>query len=125
MEESKPNGERIQNRPTFYPYTDIYENENALILVAEMPGVDEKSLDICLEKEILTIKGHIEESKLEEGYRCIHSEYSPTGDYERIFTVSDQIDSEKIEAAIKNGVLKMILPKAKKSKAKKINVKVE
>ena len=117
--------ERTSDRLTFVPLADIYETEKKdLVLLLDMPGVDEKSLDISLEKDILTIKGSVEEPKIEEGYRCSHAEYR-YGNYERSFTLSDKVDGDKIEATIKNGVLKLTLPKEYKNKAKKINVKSE
>ena len=124
--ESQPMSvERTHERVAFVPYTDIYENEDALILIMDMPGVDEKSLDVQLEKELLTIKGRAEDPKLEPGYRQLYTEYR-YGDYERSFTVSEKVDSDKIEATVKDGVLRLTLPKSKKSaKVKKIAVKNE
>lgn len=110
--------ERIRNVKTFIPRVDIYETKDALFLVADMPGVDEKSVDVQLEKNILTITGcvYTDEGK---GRSIVYSEYE-TGDYERTFTLSDEIDSEKIKATVKNGVLRLELPKAEKAKPKKI-----
>jgi HSP20 family molecular chaperone IbpA len=121
--ESEPTTvERTHSRPTFIPATDIYETENTLVVVADMPGVDDKSIDIQLEKGILKITGHVEPPQIAEGYRPSYWEYQ-VGDYERSFTVSDEIDSDKIEASIKDGVLKLQLPKSEKLKPRKIPVK--
>jgi len=116
--ESTTATERIRNVKTFTPRVDIYETKDALVLVADMPGVDEKSVDVQLEKNILTITGcvYTDEAK---GRSIVYSEYE-TGDYERTFTLSDEIDSEKIKATVKNGVLRLELPKAEKAKPKKI-----
>ncbi len=113
--------ERIRNVRTFVPRVDIYEAKDALFLIADMPGVDEKSVAVELEKNILTINGrvNIDETPVKS---LVYSEYE-TGDYERTFTLSDEIDREKIHATVKNGVLRLELPKAEKIKPKKITVK--
>jgi HSP20 family protein len=115
--------ERIRNIKTFVPHVDIYETKDALFLSADMPGVDEKSVDVELEKNILTITGRvtIEETKDKS---IVYSEYE-VGDYERTFTLSDEIDRERIYAIVKNGVLRLELPKTEKVKPKKIAVKAE
>jgi len=115
--------ERTHTRPTYIPPTDIYEKSNALVVVADIPGVDEKSVNVHLEKGILTITGHVPVEEKKE-YRLLHCEYE-TGDYQRNFAVTEDIDPEKIEAAIKNGVLTLTLHKAEKAKARKIPIRVE
>jgi len=85
-----------------------------------MPGVDEKSVDINLEKNILSIYGKVDLSTPDD-VRLVYSEYG-IGDYQRSFTLSGEIDKDKIKATLKNGVLKLILPKAEPLKAKKITV---
>jgi len=82
--------------------------------------VDEKHVDITVEKNILTIKGHMDEEKT-EGFTPVFSEYG-TGDYYRSFSLSDEVDKDKIEAKIKNGVLTLTLPK-KAPETKTITVK--
>ena len=86
-----------------------------------MPGVDEKSIDITLEKSVLTLLGRVEQ-ETHEGYCAAYVEYE-AGDYERAFTLSDEIDRDRIEASVKNGVLRLTLPKAEPVKLRKINVK--
>lgn len=115
--------ERTHTRPTYIPPTDIYETETALVVMADMPGVDENSLNINLEKGVLTITGKVPEEE-KSGYRLLYSEYK-SGDYQRSFTISEEINTEKIEAAIKNGILTITLPKAEKVKARKIPIRVE
>jgi HSP20 family protein len=107
----------------YVPNTDIMEQQNCIVLTADMPGVDESSIDITLEKNVLTIYGKVE-PEVHENYRLVYSEYG-IGDYRRAFTLSDEIDREKIEAAVKNGVLRLILPKVEKAKTKKIPIKAE
>ena len=113
--------ERIRNVKTFVPRVDIYETKEALFLIADMPGVDEKSVDVELEKNILTITGRVNIDE-EKDKSIVYSEYE-VGDYERTFTLSEEIDREKINATVKNGVLRLELPKAEKAKPKKIAIK--
>ena len=113
--------ERIRNVKTFVPRVDIYENKDSLFLLADMPGVDEKTVDIELEKNVLTITGRVENGQVKDA-AMIYSEYE-IGDYERVFTLSDQIDRDKIVATVKNGVLRLELPKAEEVKPKKIAIK--
>jgi len=112
--------ERIRNVKTFIPRVDIYETKDALFLIAEMPGVDEKTVDVELEKNVLTISGRVEDGKVKD-YNLVFSEYE-VGDYERTFTLSDEIDRDKIKAHVKQGVLRLELPKAEKVKPKKIAI---
>jgi len=112
--------ERIRNVKTFVPRVDIYENKDALYLIADMPGVDEKTVDIELEKNLLTITGRVENGRIAEA-TMMYSEYE-IGDYERVFTLSEEIDRDKIVATVKNGVLRLELPKAEKVKPKKITI---
>jgi len=115
--------ERTRNRKVYVPKVDIYETGDSMVLIADMPGVDESSVDLTLEKNILTITGAVAPSSM-EGYSLAYTEYD-TGDYQRAFTISEEMDRDRIEATVKNGVLKIVLYKAKESKAKKINIKAE
>jgi HSP20 family protein len=112
--------EKIRNVKTFVPRVDIYETKEALFLIADMPGVDEKTVDVELEKNILTISGHVENGKVKD-YNLVFSEYE-VGDYEREFTLSDEIERGKIKAIVRQGVLRLELPKAEKIKPKKIAI---
>lgn len=113
--------ERIRNVKTFVPRVDIYETKESIFLIADMPGVDEKSVDVELEKNNLTIAGYVNIDK-EKDRSIVYSEYE-IGDYERSFTLSDEIDRDKICATVKDGVLRLELPKAEKAKPKKISIK--
>ena len=112
--------EKIRNVKTFVPRVDIYEKKEAIFLIADMPGVDEKNVDVELEKNILTISGRVENGKMKD-YNLVFSEYE-VGDYEREFTLSDEIDRDKIMATVRQGVLRLELPKAEKVKPKKIAI---
>ncbi len=112
--------ERIRNVKTFVPRVDIYETKDALFLIADMPGVDENTVDVEMEKNILTISGRVDNGKVKD-YSLVFSEYE-VGDYERTFTLSDEIDRDKIKATVRQGVLRLELPKAEKVKPKKIAI---
>lgn len=115
--------ERTRARRVFSPRVDIIERKGDILVTADMPGVDETSVDINLEKNVLTIYGAIEDEPL-AGHEPYYTEYG-LGDYERAFTLSDEIDRDRIRATVKNGVLKLVLPKAEATKSRKIAVKAE
>jgi HSP20 family protein len=119
--ERPDSGERTTARPTYLPPTDIYETPEDIVVLAEMPGVAPEDVDITLERRVLTIRGRAAERR-HPGYQQIHAEYS-SGDYERVFTLSEDIDRERISATHKDGVLHLILPKAESAKARKIALK--
>ena len=113
--------ERTRDRLAFVPRADIYETEEAIVVVADMPGVSENTLDITLEKGVLTLNGTVE-PEAPEGYSLAYSEYR-VGDYVRSFSLSDEIDQEAIEATLKDGVLRLTLAKITEARTKKIAVK--
>jgi HSP20 family protein len=120
-EAQQPAGtEWTKTKKVYVPQVDIFEAKDRIVLVADMPGVDEKSVDVVLEKNILTITGSTE-AEAHKGYNMTYSEYD-MGDYQRAFTISDEVNRDNIEASVKNGVLKITLHKAEKAKAKKISV---
>lgn len=112
--------ERTEAGRYYSPYTDIYELPDRVVVVMEMPGVDKSALDITLEKSVLTVTGNIDSQAYEE-LQPIYTEYN-VGNFSRTFTVSRQIDSAKISAAIEDGVLKIELPKAGEAVARRIEV---
>ena len=120
---SLPTAERASTRRVFSPRADIYETPEEIVVVAELPGVTEESLDITLEHRELTIRGATAPT-VPSGYRLIYSEYGE-GDYERRFVLADSIDRTGIAAELKNGVLHLHLPKVKEALARKIPVKAE
>lgn len=113
--------ERTRECRCFIPRSDIFETEDRIVVVSDMPGVDENSVDITLEKNVLTINGNVDTNE-PEGYSLAWAEFE-TGDYQRSFRISNEIDHEKIEATIKDGVLRLNLPKVEQAKLKKIQVK--
>jgi HSP20 family molecular chaperone IbpA len=121
--ESPEKGELTRSRKIYTPAVDIIERKDDIVVIADMPGVDDKAVDITLEKNVLTIYGRVD-ADIPEKHTLYMSEYG-VGDYQRVFTLTDEVDREKIQATVKNGVLKILLPKAEVVKTKKISVKAE
>ena len=96
------------------------ETDNAVVVSMEMPGVDKSSIDIRLDKGVLTVKGTIDPAKY-ESLRPIYSEYN-VGNFVRTFAVSTKIDSAAISAKVADGVLTVELPKVKEALARRIDV---
>jgi len=115
--------ERTPRRPIFSPPVDILETPEEIIVRADLPGVDETSVECTLEAGILTIRGTARDDTPQE-LRLIDGEYVP-GDFERVFELSEEINQEKIRASIRNGVLELRLPKGDQAKARKIEIKAE
>lgn len=111
-----------QTRPglVFTPSVDIFENDKEIVLLADMPGVSAKDLNIDLRDNILTLSGDTTDEKIPNA-RFIISEYQ-TGKYYRQFTISKGVNQEKIEANLKDGVLRLILPKIEKAMPRQITV---
>lgn len=114
-------GQRMPPRPTFLPPADIYETKDSIVVLTEMPGVSSDGVDISLERRVLMIRGRSTGNE-HRGYQQVYGEYSD-GDYERVFTLSENIDRDRIEATLKDGVLQLVLPKAEAAKARKIELK--
>ncbi|HPD61615.1 MAG TPA: Hsp20/alpha crystallin family protein [Thermodesulfobacteriota bacterium] len=106
----------------FVPMVDIFETDEELTILADMPGVKADNLKIDLDNNILTMIGDVEAPE-SPGERDILREYQ-TGRYFRQFTVSDVIDQSKIEAVLTDGVLRLRLPKAETAKPRQIPVQV-
>ncbi len=107
---------------TYLPDVDIYETPDSLWLWAEMPGVDERSIGVNLEKGVLTIEGRVA-LKEYENLAPVYTEYR-VGNYLRRFTLSSEIDTSRIAARIAHGVLELELPKSEQMKPRRITVTV-
>jgi len=105
----------------FLPTADIYETNDALNVVLEMPGVDKNSVDIRVEDGVLKIEGRLEFSKY-QGLQPLYTEYN-VGHYSRSFRLSSKIDQNKIAAELNDGVLSLVLPKVEEAKPRTIQVK--
>lgn len=111
-----------QTRPgrTYLPPVDIFETDNALWLWADMPGVQEDSIEINVDRNMLSIEGRV---GLED-YRDlapVYIEYR-VGNYQRRFTLSNAIDTNKIHARLTDGVLELELPKVESAKPRRIAI---
>jgi HSP20 family protein len=113
--------EATRTEPVFTPPTDIIETASGVQMVLDMPGADPDSLDITLDNRVLRISAR-SASSAPDGLALVHAEYRD-GSYERSFTVSEPIDAARIEAVLKDGVLRLTLPKAAPSPAARISVK--
>ncbi|MBE3126632.1 MAG: Hsp20/alpha crystallin family protein [Acidobacteria bacterium] len=103
------------------PSVDIYENENEVVLAAEIPGVDEKDVEIKVEDNTLTLRGErrFEKETKEENYHRIERSY---GSFFRSFALPSYIDQDHIEAEHENGVLKIRMPKRAEIKSRKVKI---
>ncbi len=110
----------------FYPSVDVKEGEKEIVVKAELPGLEEKDIEVLLAEDALTIKGEKKEEKEDKGKNYYHMERS-YGSFHRVIHLPVEVDANKVEAAFKNGVLSVVLPKTEKAKAagKKINIKTE
>ena len=113
--------ERTRDRSCYLPKTDIFETDNEIVLIADVPGADQKSVDITLEKNVLSINAFVDDD-IPNDFDRVYTEFE-SGDYQRSFRLSDEIDQNKIEAVVSNGKLRLRLPKAEPAKAKKITIK--
>ncbi|HEY2388495.1 MAG TPA: Hsp20/alpha crystallin family protein [Candidatus Binatia bacterium] len=105
---------------TYVPDVDIYETADSMYLWADMPGVEEKSLNVRLDDGVLTIEGQVVLKEYEH-LAPVYTEYK-VGNYERRFTVSRDVDADKIAARLTNGVLALELPKAERAKPRQITI---
>jgi len=104
----------------FLPATDIFESDHALTMLVEMPGVSKESVEVKVEGDILTIDGRIDFSKY-EGLQPLYTEYN-VGNFSRTFQLSNEIEQAGIKAELKDGVMKLVLPKAERAKPRRIEI---
>lgn len=105
----------------FVPAADIYEAENDLTIILEMPGVEKKNVNIDVADGVLSVEGRIDLTKY-QGLQPLYTEYN-IGHYARSFRLSSKIDQNKIVAEMKDGVLSLKLPKIEEAKPRTIQVK--
>ena len=108
---------------SFAPAVDVYEDEHKVSLKIEVPGIDEKDIDVRVENNTLTVHGErkIEKEEKEENYRRVERHY---GTFTRTFTLPQTVDTEKVSATYDKGVLKIALPKKAEAKPKQIKITV-
>ena len=117
---------RLFSEPASRPWSpavDIFENENELVLKADLPEVDPKNVGIQLENGTLTLKGErkFEEQRNGKAYHRVERGY---GSFVRAFSLPETVDPEKVKADYKNGVLTVTLPKKEVAKPKTVNIEV-
>jgi len=104
----------------FVPTADIYETQDALTVILEMPGVEKSNVSVRVEEGLLQIEGRLDLNKY-QGLQPLHTEYN-VGHYARSFQLSSKIDQTKIAAALNDGVLSLTLPKIQEAKPRLINI---
>ena len=119
--EIAPKEEKTIPTRFYVPNADIFETDNALTVVMEIPGVEKKDVSVQLENEVLRIEGRIDFSKY-EGLEPVYAEYN-IGHYARAFTLSNKLDQDGITADLADGVLTLTLKKAKEMVPKRIPIK--
>jgi len=108
---------------SFAPAVDVYEDEHNVTLKIEVPGIDEKDIDVRIENNVLTVHGErkFEKDEKEENFRRVERQY---GSFTRTFTLPTTVDAEKVSAHYDKGILKVALPKKAEAKPKQIKVSV-
>ncbi|RPJ31781.1 MAG: Hsp20/alpha crystallin family protein [Verrucomicrobiaceae bacterium] len=117
-----PRAEQAAERPVFVPAADIYETPSELLIRCDMPGIDEKDLEITLENKQLTVTGP-QMGQGREACETLVGEYF-TGIYQRAFGLGRDLDDSAISARLKDGVLEIKLPKAREAQPRRIPVEV-
>ena len=109
------------NMVNWKPAVDIYEDDNAIVIKAELPGVDKKDIEVEVKDRVLTLKGerNYEDEVKEDNYYRKERAY---GKFSRAFTLPAGMEPERIDADFKDGVLKITVPKPEEKKSKKISV---
>jgi HSP20 family protein len=104
----------------YVPPTDIFETEDSLTVVMELPGVEKQAIDVNVENDVLRIDARIDFAKY-EGLEPLYTEYS-VGHFARSFTLSNKVDQQQISAQLNDGVLTLTLKKAKEALPRRIAV---
>ena len=104
----------------FVPHTDIFETEDGLVVVMEVPGVHKNALDVHLENDTLRVEGRIDRGNY-EGLEPLYAEYN-VGHFARAFTLSNKIDQGEISAQLADGVLTLTLKKIKEATPRRIAI---
>jgi HSP20 family protein len=115
--------DELMTAGSFVPAVDVYEDEQAITLKVEAPGIEQKDLDIQVENNTLTVRGErkFEKEEKEENFHRIERRY---GSFVRSFTLPNTVDTEKVDAEYENGVLRIRLAKRAEAKPKQIKVNV-
>jgi len=119
MKPSGDGGDHAQQPPRA-PAVAIFNTDQAIVVVADMPGVTQEHVEITTDSETLTLKGTVAPDT-HKGFRLLHSEYK-AANFERSFTIPTDIDTQHVEASVKNGVVTLTLPKNKAVQFRRIKV---
>jgi HSP20 family molecular chaperone IbpA len=119
--EAQTRGEKTVPARFFVPSTDIYETEDGLTVVMEMPGVEKENVTVKLENGVLSVEGHIDSSKYQD-MQPVYTEYN-VGHFARSFTLSESVDQGEISAELNAGVLTLTMKKAKEALPRRIEVR--
>ncbi len=116
--------ERGEDRTEWFPSLDVSETKNDFVVMAELPGMDLKDIDVSLTDGMLTIRGEKRQEKEEKegNYRLIGRSY---GTFSRSVSLPRDVKNDKVSASYKDGVLRVVLPKSEEAKKKEIKIKVE
>lgn len=109
-----------QQQIVFTPPIDIFETDEGLVLLADLPGVSKETLELQVQDNKLTLFGRVV-PELPEGARLLHQEYQ-VGHFLRSFILSDEVDHERISAKLNHGVLEVLLPRVKRSEPRRIHI---
>lgn len=107
-------------RVVLSPDTDIWEQDDAYVVVADVPGVAEKDVEVTVEDDVLTLRAHGTE-RAPAAHDSLYQEFMPA-DYERSFELAESVDADRIRATLRNGTLRVVLPKAEARKPRQIRV---
>lgn len=108
--------------PALLPLVDVFEDASGITLLADLPGVPKEKLNLQLEADSLIIEGEVD-LRTPEGMESSHAEVRLPR-YRRVFTLSRELDTDKVQAEFRNGVLKLRIPKVEHAQPRKIEVKV-
>ncbi len=117
--------DKASSKQEFVPAINVEENDKSICVSAELPGIDEKDVEISLENGVLTIAGekHLEKKEKDKGGYTYYE--SSHGTFQRQLTLNTEVDEDKVEATFKNGVLRVELPKKEEEKLKKKKIQVK
>lgn len=113
---------RARAEAAILPAVDIFEDDGGITLHADMPGIAKQALNVSVEGNVLNIEGNAE-LPVPEGMEALHADIRATH-YQRSFTLSSEMDTEKVDASLKNGVLTLRIPKREELKPRRIEVQL-
>ncbi len=112
----------LREEKNWVPAFDISENEKGYVVNAELPGMDAKDLEITISGDVLSVKGE-KKKETEDKSDTYHRIERCYGSFQRSFRIPDAVETDKVDATYKDGILKLVIPRTKESKVKKIEIK--